>query len=375
MDHRDVLIVGGGPAGSTCAWKLRKAGLAPVIIDKKQFPRDKVCAGWVTPAVIDELDIDTADYAQGRVLQPITGFLTSRLGGPQVHTQYDEVVSYGIRRCEFDDYLLKRCGAELRLGESVKSIERDADAWVVNDRIRARLIVGAGGHYCPVARHLGAKVGTGEAPVAAQEIEFEMTDAQQQACPVAPAVPELFFTEDLKGYGWVFRKGAVLNIGLGRQDTHRLSAHVEAFVELLKARGRIPADLPGKFNGHAYLLYDDAPRTLVEDGMLLIGDAAGLAYSQSGEGIRPAIESALMAADTIIGAHGDYAHQNLQPYLQALTARFGERGSRGFDISQLLPAGLRNRVAAWLLGNPWFSRKVVLDRWFLHVHQEPLPSS
>jgi menaquinone-9 beta-reductase len=45
----DALIVGGGPAGSTCAWQLRQAGLDVVVIDKTRFPRDKVCAGWITP--------------------------------------------------------------------------------------------------------------------------------------------------------------------------------------------------------------------------------------------------------------------------------------------------------------------------------------
>ena len=47
----DVLIVGGGPAGSTCAWQLVRAGLDVLVMDKHNFPRDKVCAGWITPAV------------------------------------------------------------------------------------------------------------------------------------------------------------------------------------------------------------------------------------------------------------------------------------------------------------------------------------
>ena len=69
----DVLIVGGGPAGSTLAWSLRDAGLDIAILDKAEFPRQKVCAGWVTPAVMQELSIDLDDYADGRVLQPISG--------------------------------------------------------------------------------------------------------------------------------------------------------------------------------------------------------------------------------------------------------------------------------------------------------------
>ena len=75
-DSCDVLIVGGGPAGSSCARQLRRAGLDVLILDKSQFPRDKVCAGWITPQVVEELQIDTRDYEQGRVLQPITSFIT-----------------------------------------------------------------------------------------------------------------------------------------------------------------------------------------------------------------------------------------------------------------------------------------------------------
>ena len=70
----DILIIGGGPAGSACAWKLRESGLDVMILDKKQFPRDKICAGWITPAVVDELRLDLEDYRRGRVLEPITGF-------------------------------------------------------------------------------------------------------------------------------------------------------------------------------------------------------------------------------------------------------------------------------------------------------------
>ena len=57
MIETDVLIVGGGPAGSTLARALRRSGLDVTVMDKAEFPRDKVCAGWVTPAVFEELEI------------------------------------------------------------------------------------------------------------------------------------------------------------------------------------------------------------------------------------------------------------------------------------------------------------------------------
>ena len=66
----------------------------------------------------------------------------------------------------------------------------------------------------------------------------------------------------------------------------------------------MPSGATYKWHGHAYLLASAAGRRVVDDGVVLVGDAAGLAYPQSGEGIRPAVESGLMAAETILAARG-----------------------------------------------------------------------
>jgi geranylgeranyl reductase family protein len=372
MKQVDVLIVGGGPAGSTLAWALRGSDLTVTILDKQIFPRDKVCAGWVTPAVMEELQINLDEYARGRTLQPISGFRVSQLGKKQIETHYqDKPVSYGIRRREFDDYLLQRSGAELLLGQAFKTLQRQDDVWLVNDDIKASLVVGAGGHFCPVARAVGAKLGRHEQVVAAQEIEFQMTPEQQRQCRVDERIPELFFTPDLTGYGWVFRKGDFLNIGLGREDNHKLSEHVQAFCHFLKQQGKIPQDTPEKFHGHAYLLYPHALRDVVKDGLLLIGDAAGLAYPQSGEGIRPAVESALLAAKVIRNCHGDFSQSKLRPYYEQLVARFGERQPKA-GLLERLPLGFKQLLAGQLMQTHWFTRHIVMDRWFLHSQQSPL---
>ena len=369
-----MLVVGGGPAGSTLARALTQCGLVVAVLDKAQFPRQKICAGWVTPAVMEELEIDLHNYARGRTLQPINGFKTGQIGQALVQSNFPgEPVSYGIRRTEFDDYLLRRSGAELLLGQSLKSLRRETDGWLVNDRIRARLVVGAGGHFCPVARAIGAR-NSSETAVAAQEIEFEMSVAQKAACTVNGDVPELFFAPDLKGYGWVFRKGDYLNIGLGREDKHKLSGHVQRFCASLQDQGKIPRNLPDKFRGHAYLLYHHATRQLVVDGSLLIGDSAGLAYPQSGEGIRPAVESALMATQVIVDCRGDYRREYLQPYVDRLEARYGRREPTP-GLAERLPAGIKQAIARMLMKNHWFSRNILTVRWFLHTQDEPLPPS
>lgn len=367
----EVLIVGGGPAGSSCAARLAAAGIDVLVLDRREFPRDKVCAGWITPAVIDELKFDLDAYrAAGHTLAPITGFVTGMIGEEPVETRYDAPVSWGIRRCEFDAWLLARCGARVAPPAALRSLERSAAGWVANGSIFARVVVGAGGHFCPVARMVNQEPEGGEPVVAAQEIEFELDAAQAAACAVRADTPELYFCPDLKGYGWVFRKGGYLNIGLGREDKHRLAEHVELLLDWLKLRGRLPADIPARLHGHAYLLYPHAPRELVANRVLLVGDAAGLAYAQSGEGIRPAVESAQIAADTLIAARGDYSSAALAPYALKMVERFGPRHTTA--LAEHLPAGLRRLLATRLLGSSWLTRHVVLDRWFLHRQQGAL---
>jgi flavin-dependent dehydrogenase len=368
LEACDALIVGGGPAGSACAWTLCRAGLDVVVLDKASFPRDKTCAGWITRAVVEELALDVDDYRRGRAFQPITGFRTGRIGGRAIRTDYGRPVSYGIRRCEFDDYLLRRSGARLVLGSPLKEMCRSKGEWIVDHRLRSPVVVGAGGHFCPVARRLGCDAPPAASAVFAQEIEFEMDPGQRAECSVEPEVPELYFCGDLRGYGWCFRKGNFLNVGLGRDDRQSLARHVERFCDLMRRQGRIPRSLPGPFHGHAYYLHDRSPRKLLDDGVLLIGDAAGLAYAQSGEGIRPAIESGLVAAEVILRADGDYKRQNLEPYREFIDARFARSRSRNIGA----PSRAKQLAAALLLRTHWFTRHVLLDRWFLHVHEPPL---
>ena len=369
VDSCDALVVGGGPGGSTCARRLKQAGLDVLVLDKSEFPRDKVCAGWITPQVIESLELDTDDYRRGRVFQPITAFVTGLGTHRAVTVTYDHAISYGIRRYEFDDYLLRRSGARLALGEPLATIERQGNGWLVNGRIRTPLVIGAGGHFCPVARFLGAAVGRDEPAITAQEIEFEMTPAQLAGCQVPGEQPELYFCDDLKGYGWCFRKGNFLNIGLGREENHALAKQLATFWAWLEAEGKIPPQSHPRFKGHAYLLRTRSPRSVVDSGVLLIGDAAGLAYPQSGEGIRPAVESGLMAAQVVLAAAGDFTRERLAGYETGLADRFGPSNARPVT---LCPPRLREKIARALLRTRWFARHVVLNRWFLHAGQPTL---
>jgi menaquinone-9 beta-reductase len=207
--------------------------------------------------------------------------------------------------------------------------------------------------------------------VVAQEAEFEMDERQQAACSIKPGTPELYFCADMRGYGWCFRKGNVLNVGLGRLDRRSLSGHVAEFLTFLKRTGKVAFELPASILGHAYLIYSKTTRKLVDEGVMLIGDAAGLAYSQSGEGIRPAIESGLLAAQVIAEAATDYQREKLEPYMALLRARYGHtRGDWATAVGRRLSPKMVAGIARQLLRMPWFARKVVMENWFLHSGDE-----
>ena len=105
------------PPGRRAPGALRRAGLDVLVLDAAVFPRDKVCAGWITPQVVTSLDLDVDGYRRGRTFQPISGFHVGLIdGGAGTETQYGRQVSFGIRRCEFDHYLLERSGARVEAG-------------------------------------------------------------------------------------------------------------------------------------------------------------------------------------------------------------------------------------------------------------------
>jgi geranylgeranyl reductase family protein len=363
MERRDVVIVGAGPAGSSCAWKLAESGVDALVVDRARFPRDKTCAGWITPSVLETMQIPVDQYRQGRVLEPIVGFRVGMIGRQSMEVPFDRPVSYGIRRCEFDRYLIERSGVEFRAETAVTSLRRDGDRWIVNDQIETPVIVGAGGHFCPVARAINPRTRPGPV-VVTEEAEFRLDGASD--CPARSGVPEFYFTPDLKGYGWVFRKGRYVTVGLGRQDPNQLHGHVRTFLEFLEGQGRGFSAQTAKWKGHAYLLYGHSPRHVVDAGVLLAGDAAGLAHPRSGEGIRPAIESGVLAAETILEAHRDFGPGRLDGYIRRLRGRLGPPGSaRG--LSQAVPGRLAGFIGRHLLGSRWFVRHIVLERWFLHT--------
>lgn len=343
MQSYDVLIVGGGPAGSACARKLVEGGRRVAVLDREQFPRTKLCAGWVTPEAVADLGLDVEAYPHRfstfkYIIAHIKGF-TIKLDTPQ----------HSIRRYEFDDYLLKRSGADVHL-HNVKVIERDDGDYVIDKKFRARFLVGAGGTRCPVYRELfrAANPRARELQAATYEHEFpyEWRD---------PHCHLWFFDKGLPGYAWYVPKAhAYLNCGIGgmaeklKARGDDIKTHWRHFVAVLDKRGLVN-DFEYAPKGYSYYLRGNVDVVRI-DNAFITGDAVGLATVDLCEGIGPAIRSGHLAAESILtGAeyslHAVSAHSSEHTLVKKLLEyMFVKRRAPGSKAKPATSADIRRQA-------------------------------
>lgn len=293
MIDTEVIIVGGGPAGSACAWQLQREGMEALILDKKSFPRLKLCAGWITPRVVGDLELNLAAYPHSLVTFDRLYFHFRRWQIPVKTHQHS------IRRIEFDHWLLQRAVVPV-YEHTVKVIRQENGHYIIDDAFRARYLVGAGGTYCPVYRAFFQELNprARESQIVCLEQEFAYEDVGRN-CHL------WFFDHNLKGYAWYVPKGGgYLNVGIGgklagiKARNTTIHEHWQRFTAKLHALSLVK-DYQFHPKGYQYFLRGGLDHIQIGNAFL-IGDAAGLATVDMGEGIGPAVASGILAAKAML---------------------------------------------------------------------------
>lgn len=386
MQDFDAIVVGGGPAGSTAARHLIKAGQRVVVLDRETFPRVKLCAGWLSEPIWDALELAPTDYPRG-----LWTWDRCHVSYKGLSTSVD-VRGHFIRRVEFDDYLLARSGAEV-IQHAVKSIVPERGHWIVDDKFRAPYLVGAGGTHCPVARILQPT--RTERAVGCQELEFEAGSAEVAATRIGKdGEPELLLHDDFGGYSWNVPKSDWLNVGCGTMDARRVRGSWTAARDYFTEAGHLPLVAEERLDhakGHSYFLYDPAHLGACErDQAFLVGDSLGLAQPLTAEGILPSVLSGRLAAEAIIARDparyrtGLAAHPVLRDYdlfyrLRMAGSRLKDRAKAGPPSRWSLPSSALLTAlgnAAVAKGFGWmFAGKPVPARRALHHLISRLPTA
>lgn len=279
----DVLIVGAGPAGGSAAYEATSKGLNVVILDKKKEVGVPVqCAEYIPSQLVREVNPPDCILVQG-----VEGMETHIPDGQTVVTKAPGFI---INRDHFDKYLVERAihkGARLYLkakassydGKTVSVKGRDANLEIV-----PKIIIGADGPLSTVGTWIGV-------------VNQEFIQASQYVMPLKESKKHtgVYFARDIPGgYGWVFPKGDVANVGVG-VDT-RFGAKprmaLNAFVGRLIKEGTIA---PGVIKRTGGLIPVGGLLKLNERNVVLAGDAGGLVHPITGAGVASAVLSGKLA--------------------------------------------------------------------------------
>jgi geranylgeranyl reductase family protein len=310
MKRHDIIVVGAGPAGSTAAYRLAKAGASVLLLDRARFPRDKPCGGGVTGRAARLLP-----FSIEPVVEHVVSAVDLRLRYGKTLARGDgQPLVYMTQRKRLDHFLVQKAveaGVELREGVKVGELGVAEDGVSVEE-FEALALVGADGVNGVTARALG--LGGNRVVGVALEGNLSYAKMDRKAYDGRLAL-ELGVVPG--GYGWVFPKGDHANFGVGgwpdegprlREHLRRLcEAHGASFEDLEELRGyRLPLREP--------------KATLARGRALLVGDAAGLIDPVSGDGMFEGFLSSQYASEAVLDLLEGRA-ENLDPYGPRLASR------------------------------------------------------
>jgi geranylgeranyl reductase family protein len=308
----DVLIVGGGPAGSMAAIQLIGSGLRVAILDRAQFPRIKPCGGGISCRAYRRFS------KLEHVLKSVPTNLVHKLvfespSGDAVEFSGNGPLYAMIRRLEFDNALLNHCkagGIEVREDVTVSRVEVGADGVRLtssaNEEFLADLVIGTDGVNSIVAVQTGMR-----GPWRHNQIAIDGTEESPRThLGVNQDTMYVYYGYGgAYGYGYLFPKASHVNVGVGyfleyyKRDVSQKPylQHLE-FLDHLKTTAVLSGQSQRE-NFHAYVLPVGGPlERISRDRVLLAGDAAGFVNGFTAEGIYYAMVSGEHAGQTALNA-------------------------------------------------------------------------
>ncbi len=308
----DCIIVGGGPAGSSAAYHLAKAGRNVLILEKAALPRYRPCSGAVSPSVADWFGFDFSPAIDGKVRRVR---YTWKLGDA-IDAELETDPIWTVRRDVFDQFLLEQAvaeGAQLKDRMGVTGIEFLGDHWRINvadEVFTARYLVAADGPKGPMADWLGFRphrtreAGVLEVPVAS---------------PITDGAFSFEFGLAKNGCVWSFPKQQGYSMGISSfiggslKDLETpLRQYVSDF-DVTFEQGKLYSQPLKLWDGNHNLHFQQA---------LIVGEAAAIVDPLTAEGIRPALYSGMKAGEAISQAL-DGVPDALAGYTQTIHESWG----------------------------------------------------